>query len=128
MRPHRSGLELESVPLCHRGADLGNRLARVLGRSAGVDNDGVDCPPLQVQDPPEAQLVPDRWVGEPSMLEYVSRDPEKLDAHVHAREATQRTELLRTETIETRGELAPTMANELTDWALLLLDRHAQDR
>ncbi len=32
------------------------------------------------------------------------------------------------EAIETGGELAPTMANELTDWALLLLDRHAEDR
>ena len=32
------------------------------------------------------------------------------------------------EAIEGDGELGPTMANELTDWALLLLDRHAGDR
>lgn len=32
------------------------------------------------------------------------------------------------EAIETGDELTPTMANELTDWALLLLDRHAEDR
>ena len=32
------------------------------------------------------------------------------------------------EAIETDDELAPTMANELTDGALLLLDRHAEDR
>ena len=32
------------------------------------------------------------------------------------------------EAIEAGDEPAPTMANELTDWALLLLDRHAEDR
>ncbi|HEY1116703.1 MAG TPA: hypothetical protein VGE43_03295 [Acidimicrobiales bacterium] len=32
------------------------------------------------------------------------------------------------EAIEAGDELARTMANELTDWALLLLDRHAEDR